>query len=587
MMGEGENRSETLLDLPGEVISQIASYLSLSETLSFLSLHPSLLSLCKTHHNPLTAHVSSLLEAGPPYPALLAKLPSLHLYLPNDGGRLFLPLLVRARPQWILERLEIGRWKESVWQEAYQRRFLKSWKRYKGEDDTWRAVFLRMLGRVEHRNKSCTHEESWTRFLTLHRNGSASINRIYSRLFDPYDIYDEIKHQNNFSDQPTQIRVLLHLTDVRIIAVGVLYDRPTLFVNPHAHLLLHPPLLRAPSALAPPTQMLPIQLDRRASDLGSTRPSADSNEAYFPLVRSLSTTGPEYTSYGLTEGPMPLPSPSLRTTFAKVLPGRPRRSASTGEGSEDAGPSRFSGVLTRARSREDGESRKRAWSFGRNRSGSTTGQVLVSHDEEPPQDTNLSSLPEAPSPHISPTETSIPELEPSESTSTPLIPSQPKTSRRRLPYTPLREPQPAPGYRLYPNYTPTNLDTVIPIVDTRPVHLEERDGAPSISPSTDYIWPDERRMCEIGTDGIPRRWVGPMLLMAQLHPPDHQHPTPPTLDPSFPSEGPNVRLGAQGMYVSLGFEDLEGIAPWIELKGGGGNSGDARRGGLGFDSADQ
>lgn len=31
------------------------------------------------------------------------------------------------------------------------------------------------------------------RFVTLHRNGSASINRIYARNFDPYEIYDELK----------------------------------------------------------------------------------------------------------------------------------------------------------------------------------------------------------------------------------------------------------------------------------------------------------------------------------------------------------------------------------------------------------
>jgi len=85
-------------------------------------------------------------------------------------------------------------------------------------DDSWRAIFLRyviiediadirMLGRLEHRNLGCTHEESWTvgfplqeddqadkeKFVTIHRNGSAGINRYYSRHFDPYVIYDELK----------------------------------------------------------------------------------------------------------------------------------------------------------------------------------------------------------------------------------------------------------------------------------------------------------------------------------------------------------------------------------------------------------
>jgi hypothetical protein len=54
-----------------------------------------------------------------------------------------LEILVRARPRWILERLEVGRWPESVWQEAFERRYLPSWKAFKKDDDSWRAVFLR------------------------------------------------------------------------------------------------------------------------------------------------------------------------------------------------------------------------------------------------------------------------------------------------------------------------------------------------------------------------------------------------------------------------------------------------------------
>jgi hypothetical protein len=56
-----------------------------------------------------------------------------------------LEILVRARPRWILERLEVGRWPESVWQEAFERRYLPSWKAFKKDDDSWRAVFLRWV----------------------------------------------------------------------------------------------------------------------------------------------------------------------------------------------------------------------------------------------------------------------------------------------------------------------------------------------------------------------------------------------------------------------------------------------------------
>lgn len=101
------------------------------------------MSLTKSHLSPLPGVIDDFLSAGPPYPPLLARLPLLSTYLPDDGGHTFLDLLVRARPKWIIERLEIGRWKEEVWREAFQRRFLPSWKRYKGEEDTWRAAFLR------------------------------------------------------------------------------------------------------------------------------------------------------------------------------------------------------------------------------------------------------------------------------------------------------------------------------------------------------------------------------------------------------------------------------------------------------------
>jgi len=37
------------------------------------------------------------------------------------------------------------------------------------------------------------------------------------------------------------------------------------------------------------------------------------------------------------------------------------------------------------------------------------------------------------------------------------------------------------------------------------------------------------------------------------------------------------------MYVSLGFEDLEAVMGWVELRGGGAHAANAKRGGLGFD----
>ena len=148
--------------------------------ITFLSLHPVLLTLTRSHLSPIPSTIRQTVLAGHPSPPILAKLPSLSLFLPHDGGMIFVDLLVRARPKWILEVLELGRWREEVWREAFEARFLPSWKRFKVEGDTWRAIFLRWglrsaslfiqrlngqcstLGRLEHRNIGCTHEESWT-----------------------------------------------------------------------------------------------------------------------------------------------------------------------------------------------------------------------------------------------------------------------------------------------------------------------------------------------------------------------------------------------------------------------------------------
>ena len=125
------------------IILLITRCLPLPEQIRFLSLHPSLLALCRTSLSPIPPTVRAALISSDPYPQLLSRLPTLSLYLPDDGGQLFIDLLVRARPRWILETLECGRWNESIWQEAFERRFLRSWRRFKSQDDSWRAIFLR------------------------------------------------------------------------------------------------------------------------------------------------------------------------------------------------------------------------------------------------------------------------------------------------------------------------------------------------------------------------------------------------------------------------------------------------------------
>ena len=156
-------RHRSFVELPGEILSQIASsvhihvievqadrisYLPFEELIPYLSLHPNLLTLTRSHLSPWPQAIRRSLLAGPPYPHLLGVLPSLRCFLPSDDGRLFVDLLVRARPRWILERLEMGHWKDLIWKEAFDKRFLPGWKAFKKEGDSWRAIFLRQVSLI-------------------------------------------------------------------------------------------------------------------------------------------------------------------------------------------------------------------------------------------------------------------------------------------------------------------------------------------------------------------------------------------------------------------------------------------------------
>ncbi|WVQ95783.1 hypothetical protein IAU59_002882 [Kwoniella sp. CBS 9459] len=652
-----------LLEMPGEILSQIASYLPLSNLVPFLSLHPLLLSLTRSHLSPIPPSIRSILST-PPYPQTLAVIPHLPHFLPpdkDDAERLFIQILVRARPRWILERFEYARWDERIWQEAFERRFLRSWKRLKGDDDSWRAVFLRTLGKLEHRLTGCTHEEAWTRFVTLHRNGSASINRMYSRTFDPYEIYDELKHQNNFSNQPTSVRVILHLQDVRILAVGVLVDQPSLFVNPNAHLALHPPLLRHLS-LPPDVDQETIAGSRyyRSSDqvssgrikgkAPSASPSAGPNEAYFPLVRSMSPSSPRTTSYGLsipenatstsgsaqihnvgaqsasgstsgvaTSLPQPPSTGNLRSAIASYIPipGRRRTSSAADHASPGTSPgaltsSSLGAVLTLVRSRDsdDGSGRRRTWSLGRARTGSTSGSVNTSSIAEKSTSGGQGQLQNGDhanqaaaidTPAGLPALTEVPSpVDEIATTPRRTSPSAHKVEER--PYDTLEKPQPALSHMRYPNFTP-GPPSARP--DTASALGEPIDGAVNNMPQTtdlrnkhtevddEYeggLWGGDvswghggMRMAEWDEEiGKRRRWVGPMILVAQLHPSTKPTPHPSSVPPTAPLEGANPDLGPKGMYASLGFEDVEAIFPWIELKSSGAWNGDSRRSGLGF-----
>ncbi|PFH51290.1 hypothetical protein AMATHDRAFT_75022 [Amanita thiersii Skay4041] len=153
----------------------------------------------------------------------------------------WIEILSLARPTFILFEATLPNLKASEWEECFSRRFLPGWKKWK-RDGSWKEAFLKLLYRVWHRSVTyCSSDEAWTKFIVLNRNGSANELEASSRNFNPFIIFNDIKLQTGLGHLETQIRVVVQLADVRILAFGTLSKRTRLSVNPNAHGFLHPP----------------------------------------------------------------------------------------------------------------------------------------------------------------------------------------------------------------------------------------------------------------------------------------------------------------------------------------------------------
>lgn len=339
------------------------------------------------------------------------------------------------------------------------------------------------------------------------------------------------RHQANLADYDTQVRVLVHLQDVRVIALGVLSERPSYFVNPNAHLILHPPLLRhlsmAPArpnkpkvatvpppsvpASAPPAAAIPVQADGHSVP---ARPPVSSSTSITHIAPETSRTPPS-----------PTTTISSLSNWMTL-----RRRASNDSTAESSSRS-----IIRVRSREEGSERR--WSFSRPRTNSTPGPLQVA--AVPASPTNSASAtptqpaapiftPQGPSP-FTPVTPSIPlmppVLEDSETTNIPSTSPSPPPTRHRLPYPRLIHPTPAYTHALYPNFTPSEETTIpsrtgssdVPILrvrDFRMDHKEAEDDAESTiwNSHEEYWGANGMQMTEWDPDtSRRRRWVGPMM----------------------------------------------------------------------------
>ncbi|TXT12974.1 hypothetical protein VHUM_01375 [Vanrija humicola] len=525
-----------LLDLPGDILSQIAAYLPLPDVIQFLSLHSAIHELTHSHLTPLRPVIRDALRRGPPYPTALEVLPSISHLLAADDGALFLDVLVRAPAKWILERFELGRWRDHIWHEAFDRRFLPSWKRYKLPEDSWRAAFLRVLGWIDHRAVGCTHHENWTRFLTFRRNGSAAIDRIYSRTFNPLEIYDELKHQSNLGDYPTQMRVVVHLQDVRILVIGVVSDRASYNTNSNAHLLLHPPLLRLRGDAEPkPYRSLDLQPEAPQKTVKAAAPAPVTipvQSSLAPLART--TSAGSTSSMGGSLGVTP-ENYSILSTLSSWIP---RRRSSTDVDPETDRLLTLDGTrLTTVRSREED---RRRWSFSRSGRANSVSSPTASSSALPVQpQAATATRPSAVSP-TSPTTPlpTLPEDHPEAGGSAgkptapePTLQDQLSASPSRLPYPVLTYPTPAYSHELYPNHTPSYqthmlvpstdrpipgqepaFDSVPVVRDLRNDHEEREEDVNGVLWSNESTWPDGERMTEwVAQSSTRRRWVGPVM----------------------------------------------------------------------------
>ncbi|KAI0307039.1 hypothetical protein B0F90DRAFT_1684632, partial [Multifurca ochricompacta] len=137
----------------------------------------------------------------------------------------WIEILSMAQPRFLLFEATLPNMKEADWREGFQRRFLPGWQKWK-RDLSWNGTFKKLL----------------YRYIVLNKNGSANELEASSRNYNPLSIFNDLKLQSNLAHLETHIRLVVQLTDVRILALGVLNNpRGAFTINKNARAFLHPP----------------------------------------------------------------------------------------------------------------------------------------------------------------------------------------------------------------------------------------------------------------------------------------------------------------------------------------------------------
>ncbi|KZT71451.1 hypothetical protein DAEQUDRAFT_723958 [Daedalea quercina L-15889] len=277
---------ELIADILGELdLSSLVTVSYVSNRLRAISSEPSLnpwrRPILRTLQNPVQQYDPALRHLG------------VRTTVPRNN---FVEILSIARANYLLFEASLPNLKDSEWEECFRRRFLPSWAKVKKEGATWKEAFVKVLYRIWHRTTTaCTHEEAWTDYVVLNRNGTANQLNSTSRGFDPLTIFEQMRIQNDLMQFQPRIRVVVEFADARVLAIGVLSKPRTSFgVNHLAKALLHPsgidgdiptklPSLDIPSDESDGEQDHIINLPLRTGALGEARATETYRHLSHPL----------------------------------------------------------------------------------------------------------------------------------------------------------------------------------------------------------------------------------------------------------------------------------------------------------------
>ncbi|KAG8936531.1 hypothetical protein FRC02_001497 [Tulasnella sp. 418] len=223
-------------DLPVEILADIFSLLAISSLIAISQVARRFRAICSDEVlNPWRAPIMEALNDN-----TLDELATLALrsVVPRHN---FIEILSLASPEFLLLRAGLSHLHSNIWNEAFSRRFLPSWRRNRAGQSS-QEEFKRCLWNIWHRlSTNCSTQQAWCKYIVLHRSGLINASSAYSRNYDPLVLFETLKAQSDLSHLPTEIRLVVQFRDVRILALGALHRSTSFLVNRFAKMFLHPP----------------------------------------------------------------------------------------------------------------------------------------------------------------------------------------------------------------------------------------------------------------------------------------------------------------------------------------------------------